>query len=198
MPLPEILKMDPHEYGVELCQAPEGMAIPTKRACMETAQSQFRPSGHGKIVGYENTTQCSNRNGIVARQARLPGQSEGWGAPLAKHSEAQRKRAGRVADNVPVQILRGDHQGLSDNQPVRAQPVDSEILVALESHNLFSVHDVRQLLDAARSDRDWVKDEEISEDAKRFIRRCARRGWIRPRATYPGQWEITASFYLRP
>jgi len=117
---------------------------------------------------------------------------------MGGHSEAQGQRTLRVANHVAVQILRRAHQGLPNHRTARVWTVDAEIIRALESRNLFSVHDVRQLLANATEGNDWVKGEEVSEAAKLVIRRCARRGWTKPRASYPGQWEITARFYLRP
>lgn len=198
MSLSENSKLDPRQSRVKPCQAPSQTAIPTKRACSENTETQFQPSGHGKIVEYEYTTQCGNRNRIVALAARLPGQSEGRGAPLAGHSAASRKRAVRESDNLAVQILRRDHQGLPDNRTARVRAVDAAIIRALDSRNLFSVHDVRQVLANASAGHDWVKDEEVSEESNRIIRRCSRRGWIKPRARYPGQWETTPRYYLRP
>lgn len=200
MSLSQNSKLDPREHGSESCQAPNQTAIPIKRACRKPSETQFQPSGHGKIVEYEYTTERSNRNRIVSLAARLPGQSKGRGTPLAEHSASPRKRTMRNPDNHAVQILRGHNQGLPDHHPARVRAVDAETIRALESRNIFSVHDVRQLLlnVNTRPGPDWVRDEEISEEAKRIVRRCSRHGWIRPRASYPGQWEITAGFYLRP
>lgn len=200
MSLPPNSKLDPRKHDAETCQAPEQTAVPTKRACRKSSETQFRPSGHGKIVEYEYTTQCSDRNGTVPFTAGLPRQPKERNASLAEHSQAPRKCDGRVTDNDAVQALRRTDKGLPDNKPERVLDVDARMILALESRNLFSVHDVcRLLLNAdTRPGPDWVRDEEISEEAKRIMRRCSRRGWIKPRASYPGQWEVTLSFHLRP
>lgn len=76
---------------------------------------------------------------------------------------------------------------------------DADILSAIGSEPIFSVHDVRQVIANVLPGAGWIKDEDASEAAALLIKRCAHRGWIRSRhPAYPGKWEITARFYLKP